>query len=86
MDDNTAIITLRIDKNLKTAFERIGKELDQTTSQLLRRYIKQVVAQHAESHAQGEIDLSPISPPSPTHKKPAKGQKMAFVKHQTGRG
>lgn len=80
MEERTAIITLRIEPTLKAAFERMGKELDQTPSQLLRRYVKHATQQHASERAQQELELDPMPAPSQPAKKPAKGQKMASVK------
>lgn len=80
MDDKTALISLRIDPLLKTAFERVAKDLDLTPSQILRQHIRRLVEQHAAAHAQGALALEPIPTPQPTAKKPAKGQKMASVK------
>lgn len=80
MEERTAIITLRIEPTLKAAFERMGKELDQTPSQLLRRYVKLVTQQHAAENAQQELELDPTPAPRQPVKKPAKGQKMASVK------
>lgn len=58
MEDRTAIITLRIEPTIKAEFERIARENDQTSSQILRKYIKGVVIKDAEANAQGSLDLS----------------------------
>lgn len=81
MDDKTtALISIRIDPLLKTAFERVGRDLDLTPSQMLRQYIRKIVEQHASANAQGDLNLEPEQTPRPATKKPAKGQKMASMK------
>jgi len=80
MEEKTAIITLRIDPMLKSGFERVAKELDLTTSQMLRQYIRKIIEQHAKANAQGTLELSPAPTLKPAEKKPAKGQKMASMK------
>lgn len=76
MADRSATITLRIEDEIKTAFERVAEDLDQTTSQLLRAYIRHAIQQHAAKHAQRELDL-PTAPPKQTTTKAKKGQRMA---------
>lgn len=80
-----SVMTFRIDTESKIAFEIIAKELDLTPSQMLRRYIRTIVEQHA-------IETAPPPPqttkePTPQHpqqvqtaKKPKKGQRMALAK------
>lgn len=80
MADKLAMITLRVDQHMKTAFERIAEELDLTTSQMLRQYIRRMVEQHAAAHAQGALELEHGPTHQPAPKKPAKGQKMASTK------
>ena len=74
MEERTATITLRIEPYLKTAFERLANDLDQTTLQLLRRHIRHMVEQHAKANAQPELELLSENTPTP---KPKKGQRMA---------
>jgi predicted transcriptional regulator len=57
MEERTAIITLRIEPTTKAAFERMAKELDQTTSQMLRHYIRHSVEQHAKANEQQKLAL-----------------------------
>lgn len=57
MEERTAIITLRIEPTTKAAFERMAKELDQTTSQMLRHYIRHSIEQHAKATAQQSLAL-----------------------------
>ena len=58
----------------------MAKELDLTTSQMLRQYIRKIIEQHAKANAQGTLELSPAPTLKPAAKKPAKGQKMASMK------
>lgn len=74
MEDRTAIITLRIEPSLKSAFERLTAELDRTPSQMLRGFIRNAVEQHAAANSQKSLDLAPAATNSP---KPKKGQKLA---------
>lgn len=80
MSEESAMITIRLEKNLKTAFEKVAKELDLTSSQMLRQYIRKVIQQHHAANAQGALELEPTPAHQPAPKKPAKGQKMASVK------
>lgn len=59
MEDSTVPIVFRIDRDLKTAFERFAKEKDQTVSQLLRAYIRYEVERSDNKTAQKAI-LSPL--------------------------
>lgn len=80
MEDRTALIALRIEPSIKTAFERMAKEIDRTPSQLLRDAIRDMLHQYTRKHAQRDLELTPKPPPQPATKKPAKGQKMASMK------
>ena len=55
MEDSTVPIVFRIDRDLKTAFERVAKEKDQTVSQLLRAYIRYEVEHSANKVAQRDL-------------------------------
>ena len=55
MDEQTVPLTFRIDKDLKTAFERVAKAKDQTVSQLLRAYIRFEVEHNAHKTAQKDL-------------------------------
>lgn len=57
MEERTAIITLRIEPTTKAAFERMAREMDQTTSQMLRHYIRHSIEQHAKANAKQKLDL-----------------------------
>lgn len=63
MAETTQIIC-RIDKDLKTAFERIAESKDQTVSQLIRAYIRWEVSNH-----NGKIEQQDLFKPSSTPKK-----------------
>lgn len=86
MEERTAVITLRIEQSHKAAFERLAAELDQTTSQMLRRYIRHAIKEHAEAKGQGQLDLHPEEAAAAPTKKPAKGQKLAAACAKTARG
>lgn len=48
MSEETTVIRARIDPDLKAAFEQACKANDRTTSQILRDFIRQYVAKHAQ--------------------------------------
>lgn len=89
MEERDATITLRIEKSHKAAFERIAAELDQTSSQMIRKYIRHVINEHAAARAataQGALELHPEPESRPAEKKPAKGQRLAAACAVTARG
>lgn len=55
MEEKTVSVIFRIEKDLKTAFDRVAKDKDQTVSQLLRAYIRYTVESHAEKTAQKDL-------------------------------
>jgi antitoxin component of RelBE/YafQ-DinJ toxin-antitoxin module len=59
MEEKQSVINFRIDADLKTAFERVAKELDQTTSQLLRGFIRATVAEAGMKESQGDLFKAP---------------------------
>lgn len=78
MQDMTTM-NFRIETDLKTAFENLAKENDQTASQLLRAFIRQTVQEHAKERAQqdlfqpqGKAKTSEGSQTPRKQKKPAK--------------
>lgn len=81
MEERTAVINLRIEPSLKKAFENLAGRMDRTTSQMIRGFIRQIVAQHAQENAQGALEL-PTEAPS----KPKKGQRLAEASKQAARG
>lgn len=50
MELKTARLTLLIDPNKKAAFERLCAQLDLTASQVVRRMIRDFLAQHGVSY------------------------------------
>jgi len=48
--------TFRVDADLKAAFERAAKSMDQSASQLLRAYMRKVVREQAQAQ-QRELPL-----------------------------
>lgn len=82
-----ATMIFRIDADLKRAFDMAAKDLDRTASQMLRDYVRAVVAEHAKTHAQRTLELSPppiIKKETPEAReqkaKAKKGQKLAAAK------
>lgn len=72
MEDRTAVITLRIEPSYKAAFEKLASDMDRTTSQMLRGFIRNAVEQHQAANQQQALDLGTQQQP-----KPKKGQKLA---------
>lgn len=81
MEERTAVINLRIEPTLKTAFEKMAARNDRTTSQMIRDYIRYAVAQDAQESAQGALELTQATP-----SKPKKGQRLAEASKQALRG
>ena len=79
-DKTTTTMIFRIEPDLKRAFDQTAADLDLTSSQLLRKMIRNAVEQHMKANAQRTLALAPIPIPQPAPKKPAKGQKMASMK------
>ncbi|HJV68161.1 CopG family transcriptional regulator [Ideonella sp.] len=74
MELKTARLTLLIDPNKKAAFERLCAQLDLTASQVVRRMIRDFLAQHGVSYVpSGEdedtADAAPL--PRAPKRKPA---------------
>ena len=55
MENQTASIVFRLDANLKREFDRIAREIDITPSQLLRAYVRDLVADHNKKHGQKDL-------------------------------
>jgi hypothetical protein len=81
MEERSAIINLRIEPSLKAAFERVANKADSTTSQMIRGWIRHVVAQEARESAQGALELPSLAP-----SKPKKGQRLAEASKRAARG
>ncbi len=47
MNTTTTTFTFRLDPNLKAAFERVAKDKDLSSSQVLRAYMRDYVRKHA---------------------------------------
>jgi len=62
MDNDEAMVTTRIDRNLKNAFDAICKAEDITASQMLRGFIRQTVREYTERNAQATL---PTIKPAP---------------------
>jgi predicted transcriptional regulator len=56
--DDTTTYTIRVPKDLKTAFEKAAKGLDRNGSQILRDHMREFVKWYMKEHAQGDL-LSP---------------------------
>lgn len=69
--ERTAIITTRIEPEQKKAFEAIAAKNDLTTSQMIRMFIRQTVAEDMARNRQPELDLGG------TAKRPKRGEKIA---------
>lgn len=53
-----SVVNFRVDSELKRAFEMAAKSVDQTSSQLLRAFMRETVESYMRTNAQGEL-LSP---------------------------
>lgn len=74
MEQKTARLTLLIDPNKKAAFERLCAQQDQTPSQVVRRLIREYLAQHGVSYqpsGSGDEPL-PDAADRPAGRKPAR--------------
>jgi hypothetical protein len=71
MELKTARLTLLIDPNKKTAFERLCAQQDLTPSQVVRQLIRDYLAQHDVSFVPSGSTKS--APPSPAHKASQRG-------------
>jgi len=90
MTDNKTNMIFRVETDLKTAFEIVAKEQDQTASQLLRRFMRFHVNKHYEEIARhshtiapqstkSTTEASPTTAPTKTQQKPKKGQKLNMI-------
>lgn len=52
---NTSTYTVRVDEDLKKAFEQCAKAMDRTGSQLIRDHMRWYVSEYMKRHAQKEI-------------------------------
>jgi hypothetical protein len=84
-DKTTTTMVFRIEPDLKRAFDQTAADLDLTSSQLLRKMIRNAVEQHMKANAQRSLNLAPIPTPQHEQKKPAKGQETASEKQANRR-
>ncbi|QQX89817.1 MULTISPECIES: ribbon-helix-helix protein, CopG family [Cupriavidus] len=56
MEQKTARLTLLIDPNKKAAFERLCAQQDLTASQVIRRLIRDYLAQHGVQYVPSGVD------------------------------
>ena len=75
MDEATVSMIFRIEKGLKNAFERVAKEKDLTSSQMLRAYVRSAIEEHIKQNAQKDL-FQPVNP-RPTQKPAKKTSKPA---------
>lgn len=64
MAEETVPLVIRIDKDLKKAFELVAEDQDLTVSQMIRHHIRYVVEKHAKENAQKPL-FKPVEPPKP---------------------
>jgi predicted transcriptional regulator len=53
------VMNFRVDEDLKKAFDRVAKELDQSSSQMLRAFMRDTVKEYMRRNTQGEL-LEPL--------------------------
>lgn len=80
MEQKTARLTLLIDPNKKAAFERLCAQQDLTASQVIRRFIREYLAQHGVHYVPSGVgtdkadamgkEKAPVSAPSRRDAKP----------------
>ena len=68
MELKTARLTLLIDPNKKAAFERLCAQQDLTPSQVVRRMIRDYLAQHGVSYQPAGLDEEPADTAAPAPK------------------
>lgn len=81
MEERSAVINFRIEPTVKAAFEKIAARNDRTASQMIRDYVRYVIAQDAQENAQRALELHSEAP-----SKPKKGQRLAEASKQALRG
>ena len=50
-----SVMNFRVDSDLKKGFEMAAKSVDQTSSQLLRAFMRETVENYMRKNAQGEL-------------------------------
>lgn len=87
MSQDTSVLTLRIDSNLKKAFDQLCKDIDQTPSQMVRAFIRNAVQEHAKATAQPTLPtIEPAPQQTNSPKAPKKGNKLAAASMARARG
>lgn len=86
MSSNETNIIFRIDRDLKTEFEAIVAKTERTTSQYLRAFIKDTIAQHRRQAYSIAPESTNAARPVPdshdknkTQQKAKKGQKLNII-------
>lgn len=83
MGNTDKTMVFRIENDLKTAFERVAKDLDLTASQMLRSFIREAVEAHASKNSQKDLfrPSEEIKAPKASQKtkKPPTGSKQALL-------
>ena len=70
MEQKTARLTLLIDPNKKAAFERLCAQQDLTPSQVVRRLIREYLAQHGVTYQPGGAEEGASENATPKPKQP----------------
>lgn len=82
MADTT--MNFRVDEGLKKGFELVAEKNDLTSSQLLRRLMRDAVAQHMATNAQGSLLEQPEAKPRAKAAKKAKTASYGTAKGVMG--
>lgn len=77
-------INFRVDEELKRAFEMVAERNDLTSSQLLRRLMRDTVTQHMTTNAQGSLLEPPEAKPKAKPPKKAKNASYGTAKGVMG--
>jgi len=70
---NETVMNFRVDRDLKNAFDQVAKANDLTASQMLRHYMRNVVAIYMRESAQGDLLEPTHTKATPKEKKRPKG-------------
>lgn len=88
MELKTARLTLLIDPNKKTAFERLCARQDRTASQVVRQLIRDYLAQHGVQYTAGGLEEShsePVSRAATARAKPVLKRAVPSLARQSPR-
>ena len=79
MEEKSTTLVFRVAPDLKNAFEHMAKQQDQTTSQLLRAYMRFAVEEWTRKNAQQSLfDKKETQPPTQQKKMQPARKKGAF--------